>query len=64
MNSNLFEKKFPTYSLNERDRRWNLARRLMEQEQLDALVVYGDREGSFPAPFVQIVILPMTGRAQ
>ncbi len=51
MNEKLFDKKVPTYSLNERDRRWELGRRLMEQEQLDALIVYGDREGAFPAPF-------------
>jgi Xaa-Pro dipeptidase len=41
----------PTFSRVERDRRWGLARHLMEQEGLDALIVYGDREASFPAPF-------------
>jgi hypothetical protein len=35
----------------ERDRRWNLGRRLMKEEGLQALIVYGDREGSNPAPF-------------
>lgn len=39
----------PTYSLAERDRRWSLANRLMEERGLDALIVYGDREGAFPA---------------
>ena len=62
----------PTYSLTERDRRWKLARELMEEQKLDALVVYGDREGSFPAPFAHdtyftndrpgaIVIFPREG---
>jgi Xaa-Pro aminopeptidase len=41
----------PHYSLTERNRRWNLARTLMRQEGLDALLVYGDREGTGPAPF-------------
>lgn len=59
----------PEFSLAERDRRRALADRLMEEEGLDALLVYGDREGSFPAPFApdiyftndrpgSIVILP------
>jgi Xaa-Pro dipeptidase len=39
----------PTYSFAERDRRWSLANRLMEEHGLDALLVYGDREGAFPA---------------
>src|SRR5256885_1257119 len=41
----------PTYSLAERDRRWALARRVMDAEQVDALLIYGDREGTGPAPF-------------
>ncbi|MGD8319198.1 MAG: M24 family metallopeptidase [Gemmatimonadota bacterium] len=41
----------PSYSLAERDRRWALANRLMEEEGLDALIVYGDREAAFPASF-------------
>lgn len=41
----------PAYSLAERDRRWNLANQLMEEEHVDALIVYGDREGAFPAVF-------------
>jgi Xaa-Pro dipeptidase len=41
----------PTYSLAERDRRWNLANQLMEQEDVDALIIYGDREGAFPASY-------------
>ena len=51
MNTTFLETKVPTYSLRERDRRWELGRQLMEKEQLDALIIYGDREGSFPAPF-------------
>ena len=43
--------KFPAYSLSERNRRWNIANRLMEEEHVDALIVYGDREGAFPATF-------------
>lgn len=41
----------PTYSKDERERRWRLARDLMDDEQLEALIVYGDREGAAPAPF-------------
>lgn len=41
----------PTFSLAERDRRLTLANRLMDEEGLDALIVYGDRELTFPAPF-------------
>ncbi|WP_258960807.1 M24 family metallopeptidase [Paenibacillus aquistagni] len=48
---NLMMTGLPAYSLAERDRRWNLANQLMEEEQVDALIVYGDREGAFPAVF-------------
>lgn len=41
----------PTYSLAERDRRWDLARTFMEREGLDALLVYGEHEDVGPAPF-------------
>ncbi|MDR3514498.1 MAG: M24 family metallopeptidase [Azospirillaceae bacterium] len=41
----------PTYSRAERDRRWSLANGLMEENGLDALIVYGDREGAYPAFF-------------
>src|SRR5690349_14721680 len=41
----------PSYSLAERDRRWQLARELMDAEKVDGLLVYGDREGTGPAPF-------------
>jgi Xaa-Pro aminopeptidase len=41
----------PTYSLAERDRRWALARQLMDAEGVDALLICGDREGTGPAPF-------------
>lgn len=43
----------PPLSLSERDRRWQLARQLMREENLDALVVYGDREAAAPAAFAQ-----------
>ncbi|MGG1946229.1 M24 family metallopeptidase [Trinickia sp. NRRL B-1857] len=39
----------PSYSFAERDRRWSIANTLMEERGLDALLVYGDREGAFPA---------------
>ncbi len=41
----------PSYSLVERDRRWGIARRLMEEEELAGLIVYGAREGTGPAPY-------------
>lgn len=41
----------PAFSRTERDRRWNLARELMDENQVDALIVYGSREGAFPAPY-------------
>ena len=40
----------PTYSHAERDRRWRLARDLMDEQGLAALIVYGDREGAAPRP--------------
>lgn len=39
----------PMFSVAERDRRWNLARELMEREGLDALVVFGEHEDAGPA---------------
>ena len=41
----------PAYSDAERDRRWQLGRDLMDEHVVEALIVYGDREGAFPAPF-------------
>lgn len=41
----------PCLSFTERDRRWGIARQVMRQSGLDALLVYGDRESSAPAPF-------------
>jgi Xaa-Pro aminopeptidase len=41
----------PSYSLAERDRRWQLANCLMDEQGVDALIVYGDREGAFPASY-------------
>lgn len=62
----------PTYSENEKLRRWNIANRIMEEEELDAIIIYGDREASFPASFAPdayftnerpgtIVIFPKNG---
>ena len=41
----------PTFSMAERDRRWDLARGFMEREGLDALLVFGEHEDAGPAPF-------------
>lgn len=41
----------PTYSLATRDHRWNVARKLMDDQQVDALFVYGEHEDSGAAPF-------------
>lgn len=39
------------YTTAERDRRWQVARDVMEELDVEALVVFGDREGVGPAPF-------------
>jgi Xaa-Pro aminopeptidase len=39
----------PTFSTAERDRRWGLARELMDREGLDALLVFGEHEDAGPA---------------
>nr|WP_305050345.1 hypothetical protein [Elizabethkingia bruuniana] len=44
-------------SFAERDRRWQLARKIMKNNNLDTLIIYGDRESAAPAPFVLIIIL-------
>lgn len=41
----------PTYSMAERDRRWDLLRAFMTRERLDALLVFGEHEDAGPAPF-------------
>ncbi|MCG5214742.1 M24 family metallopeptidase [Streptosporangium soli] len=41
----------PTYSLAERDRRWALAREIMDAEGVQALIVYGEHECADLAPF-------------
>ncbi len=41
----------PTYSEKEKLRRWSISNRIMEEEGLDALIIYGDREASFPASY-------------
>ncbi|MGI3428425.1 M24 family metallopeptidase [Providencia stuartii] len=39
------------FTINERDRRWGLARQIMQTNDLEVLMVYGDRESAAPAPF-------------
>jgi Xaa-Pro aminopeptidase len=39
----------PTFSIAERDRRWDLARGFMDSEGLDALLVFGEHEDAGPA---------------
>ncbi|MEV4000619.1 M24 family metallopeptidase [Actinomadura sp. NPDC049753] len=41
----------PSYSLAERDRRWQLARDIMEAEGVEALIAYGEHECADLAPF-------------
>ncbi|GAA3546263.1 M24 family metallopeptidase [Amycolatopsis ultiminotia] len=41
----------PTYTLAERDRRWDLARSFMDREGFDALIVVGEHEDAGPAPY-------------
>jgi Xaa-Pro dipeptidase len=41
----------PSYSPKEKERRWNIANQIMKDEGVDALIIYGDREGAFPAGF-------------
>jgi len=41
----------PTFSMTERNRRWDLARDFMTREGLDALLVFGEHEDAGPAPF-------------
>lgn len=41
----------PTYSIAERDRRWNLARQFMHDQGLQVLLVFGEHEDAGPAPF-------------
>jgi Xaa-Pro aminopeptidase len=62
----------PTLSLAERDRRWALARTFMDEQGLDALLVFGEHEDAGPAPMCMdtwftndrpgmVVILPRDG---
>ncbi|WP_432832854.1 M24 family metallopeptidase [Dactylosporangium sp. CA-092794] len=41
----------PVFSLAERERRWNLARSFMHDQNIDALLVIGEHEDAGPAPF-------------
>ena len=43
---------FPGFSLAERDRRWQLARNLMDEEGLDALLVAGERNLDIGTPLL------------
>lgn len=40
----------PVFSVAERDRRWDLARSFMDDEGVDALLVFGEHEDAGPAP--------------
>lgn len=51
-------------SFAERDRRWQLAREIMKNNNLDTLIIYGDRESAAPAPFASITTLQMIVWAQ
>lgn len=39
------------FTLSERDRRWAFARQIMRENNLETLMIYGDRESAAPAPF-------------
>ncbi len=41
----------PTYSMAERNRRWDLLRAFMRREGFDAMLVVGEHEDAGPAPF-------------
>ena len=43
---------YPGYSLAERDRRWQLARDLMDEQGLDALLIAGDTAQGLAAPII------------
>ena len=45
------ERTVPGFSDAERERRWNIGRRIMDEKDLNALIVFGSREGAFPAPY-------------
>jgi Xaa-Pro dipeptidase len=49
--NHLNQMEIPTFSALEKERRWSIAHQLMVQENVDALIVYGDREGAFPGSF-------------
>ncbi len=48
------------FSFEERDRRWGIARKIMQLNDLEVLMIYGDRESAAPAPFVLTTTLLMT----
>lgn len=51
MSDKLFGNCVPTFSLAERDRRWNLARGFMRRHGVDALLVYGEHEDAGASQF-------------
>ena len=64
---------YPYLSLDERDRRWGAARDLINESGLDALIVFGDRDGAGSALWTtdhwltnhevgSIVLMPRTGQ--
>ena len=41
----------PRFSTAERNRRWGIGREIMDEQNLKALIIFGSREGAFPAPY-------------
>jgi hypothetical protein len=51
MSNHSFGNPVPTFSLAERDRRWELARAFMRRHGVDALLVYGEHEDAGASQF-------------
>ncbi len=51
LNSKNIQLNPPTYSQAERDRRWNLARKFMDENGLEAMLIVGEHEDSGPANY-------------
>ncbi|VUC35743.1 unnamed protein product [Clonostachys rosea] len=41
----------PTYSLAERDRRWSMAKSFMQEQGVDALIIFGEHEDAGPGQY-------------
>jgi Xaa-Pro dipeptidase len=64
--STIMERKYPTLSLNEKERHWKRTRNLMKEKGLDCLLVYGKGRERFDfyltnEAFEGIVIFPLQG---